>query len=109
MKSNAVEDVSKLTQVSDKVLNKIVDLLRTTIAETFSESEEIGDDTTSVDIGIGELTILHKNDELRFRFNPSAKLQEDIKKILSGDRDIFVEKVENSLSQKISDLYKELL
>ena len=109
MSNSTINNISKLSQVSTKTLNKFVELAELSIIDSFVESEMQNIDITEVDIGIGELTIIHKDAEMRFRFKPSAKLQEQFKQVLEGNREVFEQKLETSLVNKINKLYKDLV
>ena len=62
----------------------------------------------SIDIGIGNLVLNIDNDELKYKFIPSNKLENNIKYTLDNGHCPLIDKAEESLQTKILGVYKEL-
>ena len=105
----ANELLGKLTTVPVEALDNISDLLCKVISELVLESHLEGGDRTEVDIGLGSLAILHSPNEVRFRFTPSAKLQEGIAGAVKEGKSTLEIAIEDKLKEMLLHTYKDLL
>ena len=109
MKFNMIKDITTLTTIAEKSLVKINDLSVDDICHCVLESVDCGDDVADIDIGIGELKILVSDGELHYRFTPSNQLEKKLVKTFEDRVDPLTISVEESLSNKILRVYKELI
>lgn len=110
MKNDIVQDLKALTFIDSKLLQKLIDATVYSINESVYETFK--DDTstvTEVDIGIGTLCIQCVNDELKFKFMPSAKLRDSIVETIKTGQNNLELKLEQSCVDKITAMYKEIL
>lgn len=72
--TKVISDVSKLTNVPVKLLEKLSDKVIYSINDAVEESVLSGEYTTDIDLGIGTLSIYLDEDCVKYKFIPSAKL-----------------------------------
>ena len=108
MKSSTIQSVSTLSRVPVKTLNKLVELATLSITDDLYDAIQKSEELVEIDIGIGTLSILTRDGNIKFRFIPSAKLEENIINTLKGQNEL-QEVTEQSLVDKINQLYKDLL
>lgn len=104
---NVVEDLSKLTSIPNNYIQLIFDKLNDCICYNLHEQLRDKSEYIEIDIGIGNLLLYLKQDEVLYKFIPSEKLENNIKYTINNDKDILVSKLENSLQEKIISAYKE--
>lgn len=106
---NIIDDVSKLSSIPDKVLNKLVTLAMFSILEGLQEMIIQEQHSCEFDIGLGTLILNTENNLIKFKFKPSAKLSENIINTLRNKENSLIVDFENSFIKKIELLYKELI
>lgn len=106
---NILEDIEKLTNVPQKYLNKFVDASNSAICDHINTSIVNGEEYTDIDIGIGTLVILSDGNELKYKFVPSKQLENNIYTTVVKGKNPLNKKLETSLVDRITKLYKDLL
>lgn len=106
---NLIEDLSKLSNIPQSILRKLVDASRWCICDNLIESKEKNKDLSEIDIGIGKLNILVSEDQVEYQFVPSRALEKNIKQTVIKGKNPLEIAVENSLNTRIKNTYKELL
>lgn len=106
---NLVEDVSKLTDVPDKTLDKFTGIIEYCIAHAICESCFNNNHITEIDVGFGEIHIKTDADGVRYRFLPSKNLEKMIVESIVNKRSPIIQKIDKSLQEKIDRAYKELI
>lgn len=106
---DVIDDVSKLSSIPDKALNKLVILAMFSILEGLQEMAIQGQPSCEFDIGLGILILNTENNLIKFKFKPSAKLSENIINTLRNKENSLMVDFENSFVKKIESLYKELI
>lgn len=104
-----IDDLSKVTGVSKKYLNKFVSAANYAICDSVKDTTLKADDTVSIDIGIGTIDICLDNEVLKYRFIPSKKLAEAVRYTVKSSRNPLEYKLEETLKTKVKTLYKDLL
>ena len=107
--NNIIEDVSKLTSINKEHLDKLVKYAIYGIIETITEDKIQGKDVSEVDVGIGRLFIRTSGGELTYKFIPSELLLGETLKALKNSKNFFEIDIEDSLINKVTKLYKEIL
>ena len=103
------KDISILTTIPEFTLDKLVNLTIKCISHNIVESIRCKKDVSEIDIGIGTLLVTYLDDDLKFKFIPSSALQSSIHKTYEkGDSELVIS-VEDILSDKITNTYKNLL
>ena len=104
-----LEDLSILTTIPQKTLEKLVDktylCINSSVEETLLEDKNISE----IDIGIGYLYILLDYEGIKNKFIPNQKLEDSIKKTFINKSNMLENTLEISLVDRISNTYKDLL
>lgn len=107
--TNLIEDVSSLTEVTETTLSKLVNVANYCVGHAVYESNCRKQDTTTVDIGIGELTIRVSATGIHYRFVPSSALEKCVAQTVVTKTSPMVVQLEQRLQDKIDRSYKELI
>ena len=109
MKYNIREEIQRLTTIDSNALERLNNLTSCCIADAVYESNLNNDDCVEIDLGYGRLIISKTNNELRYKFVPSAKLEEDIIRAIKENKssldDIVLDKLKSSLLSTYKDLF----
>lgn len=110
MDNDIIEKLSVLTTIETKALQKLVKKAELCICDSvFNELVE-HNYQCFVDIGVGQLGIDYSaGDCVKYKFIPSKDLERLLVKTLSDGVNPLVIKVEQSLVNKITSTYKDLL
>lgn len=108
MEINLRKDLSAITNVEEVYINKLFDKLKWCICDGVAEVEYHGDDTLFCDIGIGKIIITIEQNSVKYKFVPSADLENMVVKTILGENS-FELTVEKNLVNKITKVYKDLL
>lgn len=110
--SNVVKDLSTLSTIPEKTLNKLTDkviyCICDAVAEAMSENE-YDDKSIDVDIGIGKLSIGYIDDEVVYKFVPSESLETSVKQAVLNGRNLLEDTLEKSFIDKVTNVYKDLI
>ena len=106
---NLIDDVSQLTDVSSKTLNKFVPVCTHCIGHAVYESQCAKCDTTEIDIGIGELKLKVDFEGIHYRFVPSKALEQMLIQTVANKTSPLAVTLDKNLQDKIDRAYKELL
>lgn len=109
METNAVELVSKLTTIPEKNLIRLQDIYELVVCDAVEDSLLKGDAIATINLSIGNLDVRFDNNELRFRFKPSAKFEEELIDTIINKRNGLTHEIEKSLVNKITQTYKDLM
>lgn len=107
--NNELTKLSYLTSIEEKDLTRLIEILESIIIDDTIEDIAQEKDTTYVDIGLGQLSIFHSNDTLKFKFTPNAKFEEGLINACIHDVNQLDTKIEQSLKDRITNTYKDLL
>lgn len=107
--NNLISDVSKLSNIPLATLFRIQDLEKILIAQYISESILIGQETTEIDIGLGKLLIRVSDSEIKYKFIPSKMLDQQLVNTVNSKTSPLIDKLENSVQEKIMRTYKEMI
>lgn len=103
------EDLSTLTTISSQTFDKLAEKVDYCICDNVEELILSGDELLKMDIGIGNIYISVKNGELKYHFEPSAKLNVDVLETIKNKKNILTKVVENTLIERLTNTYKDLL
>ena len=67
-----------------------------------------GDNFIEVDLGFGKLSISIEENLIKYRFNPSKKLEDSIINVVVNGDNEFTFVLEKNLVQKITNIYKDM-
>lgn len=109
MERNLIEDLSKLTTIPQKALDKLVEKSMWIICDDVQESCLESNVLTTIDLGIGKLLIDTSNDAIRYKFIPNCDLDNALKKVIIDDINPLKNTLELALVNKILNTYKTIL
>ena len=103
------EDVSVLTNVSTKTLDKFINISTACIGHAVHESCCEKSNISIIDIGIRELHIKIDDCEIRYKFVPSKELEKTLIQTVTTKNSPIISKLNENLQEKIDKTYKELI
>lgn len=104
-----IEDLATLTTISQNALVNLNEKSHSCICHSVCESIIEGNPLTEVDLGIGILYIKCEEDQIKYKFIPSKKLEENVTSTVKNKVSPLVFEVETSLKDRIESTYKNLL
>lgn len=104
-----IEDLATLTTISQHALVNLNDKAYSCICHNVCESMLEGNPLTEIDIGIGILYIKCEEDQIKYKFIPSKKLEENVALTVKHKVSPVVFEVEAALKDRIESTYKNLL
>lgn len=107
--TDIINDVSVLTTIPKKSLDKLTEKESYCICSAVEESVLNADQITEMDIGIGTLCIEHVGDTLQYRFIPSKSLEGSVKETFLSKKCVLSDKLDSSLVKRITEAYKDLI
>ena len=105
---NLLEDLSILTTIAKYNLDNLTEKSISIITHDVLESMQDGEDITSIDIGIGVLNILHNHNEIKYKFVPSKKLDDNIYLTCKTGESKLSLDIDTALGERIQSTYKDL-
>ena len=105
---NVLEDLSSLSTIPFTALEQLKGKVEDIIAYGVFESNKNLEDCAHIDIGIGTLIVKIDNNRVYYKFKPSKTLEESIKRSINNGVPTLIERIEDSLSNKITKTYKDL-
>ena len=104
-----IEDLATLTTISQNALVNLNEKSYSCICHSVYESIVEGNPLTEIDLGIGILYIKCEEDQIKYKFIPSKKLEENVTFTVKKKVSPLVFEVETSLKDRIESTYKNLL
>lgn len=104
-----IEDLATLTTISQNALVSLNEKSYSCICHSVCESMIEGKPLTEIDLGIGILYIKCEEDQIKYKFIPSKKLEENVTFTVKNKVSPLVLEVETSLKDRIESTYKNLL
>lgn len=105
---NLAKDLSDLTSIPEKYLNKINTSKLYIINDGVYNSIKSSKCVEEFDIGIGTLVIGVEDNLIKYKFIPSNELDNSLKSTIKSNKNILELSLEKSLVNKVSELYKDL-
>ena len=106
--NDLIQDLSILTTIGkynlDSLCNKSISVISHCVEESLRESKTI----TSIDVGIGTLHIQHLDNELKYKFIPSKKLDEVVCSTYKNRKSALSLELDIALGERIKNTYKDL-
>ena len=109
MKRYLLKDISSLTNIKDKIINKMSTISELCICDYINELDMIDEDVLDIDIGIGVISILIIEDEIQYSFSPSTLLEKSMIKTIETKQSPLINKLEINLENKINSTYKGIV
>lgn len=109
MKKDIKEDLLILANIPIEIFNRLTNTEIKIICDDMQESQwEDPNSILEIDIGLGKLLIGVEEDQVKYKFIPSKKLEKSIKSVLTEDTNSLVEEIDKKLASRLVDVYKEL-
>lgn len=102
-------DISAITGIPKLTLETLFNRMSLCIGHAVWESTCKNDVLTDVDIGIGTLYIKLEDNNIKYKFIPSDKLNNTVQLSVKSKNSPLLTAAETSLQKKIENTYKELL
>lgn len=109
IKHSVIEDVSSLTTIPKTSLISLSDKAIYSICDCVEEAVLENDSIVEVDIGVGTLKIGIEDETVKYRFIPSAKLEDGVTDTIVNHKNPLVCKIEENLVKKILKTYKDFV
>ena len=109
MKRKISTDLSKLSNIPEEYLEKVMSLCSDIIGNAVYESLLSNDTITELDFEFGSLIIKADLKDLKIKFTPSKDLENDLKNINEGKEPMLKHKVEKTVVAKLIDMYKGMI
>ena len=104
-----ISDISIITTTPEQSLRKLCDKGMECICHSVLERLNDSNIDTTIDVGIGEVKIIVENDEIHYKFLPNDKLESMLVDSIVNKKDPLVNRIEDSLSTRILNTYKDLV
>ena len=108
MKIDTIKDVSDITGIDKKYLDKILKVFQYSIAEDITELNLNIENVIDLDIGIGLISIKVEDDTIKYKFTPNDSFVDIVKNAIKYKKNVLEYKLETSLCQKIEQMYRDL-
>lgn len=103
------DDLKTLTNISSDVIDKLVNKILYIICDDVLDTHLNNNTVTDIDIGIGVLSICVDNNQIKYRFKPSALVECSVKNTIVDLKSPVKERAAKTLASKINEMYEELL
>lgn len=108
MKQNLLADVSTLTTLGMPIINKIANAEQCCICDYVQEVIMEDEDLLEIDLGYGILSILVLDNEIKYSFKPSAKLEKSLVDIMNGGESPVFTQLSTKLLKRLETAYKDI-
>lgn len=102
-------DLSKITNIPEPLLDKLINKIRAIICDDVLEASLEKNNIIEIDVGIGTLTICIDDNNLRYRFTPSSIFNDNITATIVDLKSPVKEGTSITLASKVQEMYEELL
>lgn len=109
MKYILKNDLSKVTNIPEPLLDKLITKIRAIICDDVLDASLEKSNLVEIDVGIGTLTISIEDNNLKYRFTPSELFNDNIVSTIVELKSPVKDGVSTTLASKIQGLYEELL
>ena len=104
-----INDLNNLTNIPEKILEKLSDNVMFSILQSLQEMLIKKETLCEVDMSIGNLLISLEDDNIKFKFIPSKKLEKEIIKTIESGENSMKELLTKNMVATLEKTYKELL
>lgn len=108
-KQNLTKDISALTGLSVTSLNEVMNKASMCVAHGVYESILTGDNEVEIDVGIGTLVVRVCDDVVKYRFEPSKSLEQNLVDVVNKKTSPLLERANDTLRERIKRTYKEIV
>lgn len=108
MEINVKDDLSTLTNIPVRYYDKIENNLKYILIDGINDAIISNENTVEFKFDIGSLLIGIDNNTVRYKFIPSETFENDLKSKIKYGQNLLKDKLESSLIDRITSLYKDL-
>lgn len=108
MDNNLIKDLNILTTIPTASLDRLEDKVIWLICDNLTESIIKKEKIAEIDIAIGKLIIKIDEENIKYKFIPYKKLEENIKSVVVNGKNPLETVIEENLSTKFINTYKDL-
>lgn len=102
-----VSDLSKLSTIPEKDLNKLLKLILFSICDGVVDAKLNNKNEEEFDVGIGRLILRFEDNQIIYKFIPSISLESAVKDSYINDKNYLQDLIEKAASTKFYSLYKD--
>lgn len=106
---NVIDDLSTITSIPRANLTKLAQRIEWLICNAAYEASLSDDNTAEVVLGFGKLIIRLEDNQIKYRFQPSKKLENTIIEAYEKGIDPIAKRAEEAVVGTIMKAYKDLL
>ena len=108
LKFNLVNDLASLTNIDNELLARIISKSSLCIGEYINEAYIDGCNISEIDLSFGKLIIGVVDNEIKYKFVPSKRLEESIINSLNNKQSDMEVELSKAAVEKLLANYKEL-
>lgn len=105
---NIINDISTLTTIPEKTLNKLSKKAMFCICEAITEDMLSDNDITEAFIGIGTLYIKHSDNMIKYHFEPTDAFSKAVIQTTTSKINPLDSMLSDALHKKFNEVYKDL-
>ena len=103
------KDLASLTTIPRELIDKLIAIAEFNICHGVFEGITEKKNPVELDIGIGILYIKYEGNDVKYKFIPSQRLEEEVNEVLISRRSPIMSKSTKQLSSRIQAAYKEFI
>ena len=107
--TNIVQDLSTLTTIPYRSLEKLISKSCWCICDAVEESTLQGKNITAIDIGIGQLVVQVIDNSIQYKFIPSSRLEKYMVDTVVNKKNPMTVNLESTFVNRIVKTYKDLI
>ena len=107
MKVDLKNDLSTLTTINESTFNKLLTKVIWCICDSVERAVLSKDNIVDIDTGIGRLLINISENEVKYKFKPSEKLETSISDTIINEHNELVNVLEDNLVNKMTNVVKD--
>ena len=108
MEIEVKKDLSVLTNIPERYYDKIENNLKYIIIDGISDAMVANENTVEFKSDIGSLLVGVEDNVVKYKFTPSETFENDLKSKVKYGQNLLKDKLEDSLIERITSLYKDL-
>lgn len=108
MKQDLIKDVATLTTLGAPIMNKVAYTERFCICDYIQDAIMKDEDLVEISTGYGTLSILILEDEIKYSFKPSRKLEKEILQVVEESESPIYNHLSDRLLKRLESAYKDI-
>ena len=105
---NLNQDLADLTTIPKLQIDNLNKIQNSLICHYVAEAKQNGEDLIVIDIGLGTVSIKLEQEEIKYKFTPSHKLEVGVKHTVTHGESPLVVDAETVIRDRICNAYKDL-